>query len=120
MLGTKTEEKKETQNYSDESEHKGQRPIIEIGDLNVIYNRDKSNEVRALENVSFKIYPEEFVIIFGPSGCGKSTLLYAISGLEKPTGEKFSLTAKIPEDTERNSGPNSTRKRSAWFSSLSI
>jgi putative ABC transport system ATP-binding protein len=60
-------------------------PIIEVKDLKVTYNKGKSNEVRALEDVSLKIYPKEFVIFFGPSGCGKSTLLYAISGLQAPS-----------------------------------
>ena len=60
-------------------------PIIEVKNLKVTYNKGKSNEVRALEDVNLKIYPKEFVIFFGPSGCGKSTLLYAISGLQAPT-----------------------------------
>lgn len=60
-------------------------PIIEVKNLRVIYNQGKSNEVRSLEDVTVKIYPHEYVIIYGPSGCGKSTLLYAISGLQAPT-----------------------------------
>ncbi|HRZ95427.1 MAG TPA: ABC transporter ATP-binding protein [Candidatus Moranbacteria bacterium] len=75
-------------NSGAEAEMKGsdvKKPIIEVQDLNVIYNQGKSNEVRALENVSVTIDPQEYVIIFGPSGCGKSTLLYAISGLQGPT-----------------------------------
>jgi putative ABC transport system ATP-binding protein len=60
-------------------------PIIRVQNLRVIYNQGKSNEVRSLEDVSVKIFPNEFVIIYGPSGCGKSTLLYAISGLQAPT-----------------------------------
>lgn len=50
--------------------------------LNVTYNRGRSNEIKALRDISFDIFPGEFVIFFGPSGCGKSTLLYSISGLE--------------------------------------
>jgi putative ABC transport system ATP-binding protein len=60
-------------------------PIIEVKNLKVTYNKGKSNEVKALEDINLKIYPKEFVIFFGPSGCGKSTLLYAISGLQAPT-----------------------------------
>lgn len=60
-------------------------PIIEVNQLRVIYNKGKSNEVRSLDGVDVKIYPEEYIIIFGPSGCGKSTLLYGISGLQAPT-----------------------------------
>lgn len=59
--------------------------IIDIKNLQVVYNKGKSNEVRSLDDISVKIYPEEYVIIFGPSGCGKSTLLYTIAGLQAPT-----------------------------------
>lgn len=64
--------------------------IINIKNLSVIYNQGKSNEVRSLDNINVKIYPQEYIIIYGPSGCGKSTLLYTISGLQSPTqGEVF-------------------------------
>jgi putative ABC transport system ATP-binding protein len=61
------------------------KKIIEIKDLNVIYNKGKSNQVRALENVNLELNSEEWIMIFGPSGCGKSTLLNSIAGLETPT-----------------------------------
>lgn len=65
-------------------------PIIVAKNLNFTYNPGKSNEYQALIDISFKIYPEEFIIIFGPSGCGKSTMLNVIAGLEKPdTGDVF-------------------------------
>ncbi|MEI8103569.1 MAG: ABC transporter ATP-binding protein [Candidatus Moraniibacteriota bacterium] len=60
-------------------------PLIIINNLQVIYNKGKSNEMHALEETSLEIFPEEYVIIYGPSGCGKSTLLYSISGLQSPT-----------------------------------
>ena len=60
-------------------------PCIKVNQLRVIYNKDKSNEVRSLDGVDLDVYPEEYIIIFGPSGCGKSTLLYGISGLQAPT-----------------------------------
>lgn len=68
--------------------------IIEIEKLKVIYNKDKSNEVRSLDDISVKIYPEEYVIIFGPSGCGKSTLLYAIAGLQAATEGEIIVESK--------------------------
>ena len=60
-------------------------PIIQVDHLKVIYNKGKQNEVRSLFDISTKIYPKEYVVIFGPSGCGKSTLLYSMSGLQAPT-----------------------------------
>ena len=60
-------------------------PIIKVDNLKVTYNDGKSNEVKALDDVSIEIYPEEYVAFFGPSGCGKSTLLYSIAGLQAPS-----------------------------------
>lgn len=69
-------------------------PIIEVNQLRVIYNKGKSNEVRSLDGVDVKIYPQEYIIIYGPSGCGKSTLLYGISGLQAPTYGDVSVEGK--------------------------
>ena len=40
--------------------------------------------VRALDRVSLRVEPEEFVTLLGPSGCGKSTLLKIIAGFVTP------------------------------------
>ncbi|MDD5738988.1 MAG: ABC transporter ATP-binding protein [Candidatus Pacebacteria bacterium] len=60
-------------------------PIIKFDKVSMVYGLGKSNEVKALNNISGQIEKEEYIIFFGPSGCGKSTLLYVIAGLEKPT-----------------------------------
>lgn len=43
----------------------------------------------AVDDVSFKIYDEEFISIVGGSGCGKSVLAKIMLGLYKPTEGKF-------------------------------
>jgi putative ABC transport system ATP-binding protein len=65
--------------------------IVEVKDLQIVYNTGKLNEARALNGVDFDIYEEEYIVIFGPSGCGKSTVLNTIAGLEVPSSGRASV-----------------------------
>lgn len=58
--------------------------VIEVKNLYKLY-RVGDSVVRALNGVSFAVYPGEFCAIVGTSGSGKSTLLNMLAGLEKPT-----------------------------------
>lgn len=62
------------------------KPLIVCRDLSIIYNKGKSNEFKALQNVSTDIFEGEYIILFGASGSGKSTLMYSIQG-SLPPGE---------------------------------
>jgi NitT/TauT family transport system ATP-binding protein len=44
-----------------------------------------SEQVTALENVSFSVPSRSFLTVVGPSGCGKTTLLKVLSGVLKPS-----------------------------------
>jgi putative ABC transport system ATP-binding protein len=50
---------------------------------------EKGTLVKAVNQVSLKIYPGEFTAIIGPSGSGKSTLMHLIGLLDTPTSGKI-------------------------------
>jgi putative ABC transport system ATP-binding protein len=60
------------------------KPIAELSELYKIFKQGQ-NEVMALKNINFKIYPGELVVIMGPSGSGKTTLLHVIAGITRPS-----------------------------------
>lgn len=60
------------------------KPLIICRDIDITYNKGKSNEYRALIGASTDIYEGEYIILFGASGSGKSTLMYAIQGSLPP------------------------------------
>lgn len=62
------------------------KPLIVCRNLDITYNKGKSNEYKALQNVNTDIYEGEYIILFGASGSGKSTLMYAIQGSLPPGG----------------------------------
>jgi putative ABC transport system ATP-binding protein len=60
------------------------KPLIVCRNLDIIYNKGKSNEFKGLADVSTDIYEGEYIILFGASGSGKSTLMYCIQGSLPP------------------------------------
>ena len=64
-------------------------PLVEIVNLSKHFK-----DLRALDDVSLKIMPQEVVFIIGSSGSGKSTLLRCINRLIQPTSGSVVIEGK--------------------------
>lgn len=61
--------------------------LVELNQISKVYETGRI-KVLAINNVSFSLFKNEFVIIMGESGSGKTTLLTILGGLCKPTSGK--------------------------------
>ena len=68
-------------------------PVLELNDVVKAYGNGPS-EIRALNGVSLRVAPGEFVAVMGPSGCGKSTLLHLLGGLDRPSAGEVWLAGR--------------------------
>jgi putative ABC transport system ATP-binding protein len=79
-------------------------PIVEARGLTKVFPMP-AGPVVALDDVSLRIEPAEYVAIAGPSGCGKSTLLHLLGCVEVPTSGALALDGRDVEklgDAERS------------------
>ena len=65
-------------------------PIIFLDDVSVTFKTRTGsilhpNRVKAVQNLSLKLFPGETIGIVGESGCGKSTTANVMCGLQQPT-----------------------------------
>lgn len=68
-------------------------PLIELRDLHRHYVTGDT-AVRALDGVSLKIYPGEFVAIMGQSGSGKSTMMNILGCLDRATAGTYEIMGR--------------------------
>ena len=62
--------------------------VLTIRNLSAVFP-DANGGLRALEDISFDVHPQEFVCVLGPSGSGKTTLLRILAGLIPATSGSF-------------------------------
>lgn len=55
--------------------------LLEVNNLYKSYYTLK-DELKVLDNISFKVYENDFIGIIGPSGCGKSSILNILAKLD--------------------------------------
>lgn len=64
--------------------------VLEISNLKKYYHTS-SEEILALDDISFSVEKGELISIVGPSGCGKSTILSILSGLIDKSSGKINI-----------------------------
>lgn len=64
---------------------------VVVDNLSKIYNQGQSNEIVALDNISFTAEKGEFIVILGASGAGKTTLLNLLGGMDNATSGSYKI-----------------------------
>lgn len=59
--------------------------MIELQNIDVIFNQDSKLENHVLKSINLKVMDGEFVTIIGGNGAGKSTIMNVLSGNTAPT-----------------------------------
>lgn len=60
--------------------------MIEVRTLTKIFSDKKRGEIRAVDDVSFRVAPGQIYCLLGANGAGKTTLLRLLATLLRPTG----------------------------------
>ncbi|HHW47526.1 MAG TPA: ABC transporter ATP-binding protein [Clostridiaceae bacterium] len=68
--------------------------VIICENVSKTFEGKKGSVNRVLDNISFSVRENEFLVLFGPGQCGKTTLLNIIAGLEKPTSGRVIVNNK--------------------------
>jgi branched-chain amino acid transport system ATP-binding protein len=94
-------------------------PLLETRDLQVHHG-----QLRALRDISLRVYPGQVYAIIGANGAGKSTLLRTIAGLHRPTTGTVLLdgtdVTRVRADRRATQGIAMVPEGRRLFGSLSV
>ena len=84
-----------------------EKPILEVSDLKQYFKINESYTVKAVDGVSFEIYPGETYGLVGESGSGKSTIGRSVIRLYDPTAgtitfDGMDISGRIARSDEKN------------------
>jgi len=73
-------------------------PMIDIQGLRRVFITHKGEEVRAVEDLSFRVAHGEVYGLLGPNGAGKTTALRMLAGLMTPTAGRIVVEGVVGAD----------------------
>lgn len=90
-------------------------PLLQISHLTKSFSDGKEDEYKAVDDVSFELFPGEKLAIIGESGSGKTTVVNMITRLLDSTDGKILLDGEDITHYKRNKMKNIYRKMQMVF-----
>jgi spermidine/putrescine transport system ATP-binding protein len=95
---------------------RGERGSVELVEVSKWFG-----EVLAVDSLTIRVEPGEFVSLLGPSGCGKTTTLRMLAGFEEPTtGQMFISGAEVGGIPPHRRDVNTVFQHFALFPHMSV
>ena len=95
---------------------KNEGAVIEFKKVSKTYGKN----IKAVDNISFKIAPGEFISLVGPSGAGKSTLIKLLTCEETPTSGQVLVSERDIAKLKKKELPFYRRKVGIIFQDFKL
>ena len=69
----------------------GRPPLVRVEDLRVYFPISRKDTLKAVDGISFEVFPNEVFGLIGESGSGKTTVGRTVVSLQQPTGGRVLL-----------------------------